>query len=250
MNPWWKTVSGQMLLVPFVAVLLIGTYLLLRPEPSPYQQIASETNNLLSSVTEIQNSFNKQDSPALATSQYLLNLKAITKSCKNIYEHEKVTQTDTTSLEQKEQIKQTIALCQDLDKIVDESLQTYSALRPLLSSEATPVRFQYYPPFKGLIRSRHEALVKDALEQIKKNEVTESEFPTSAYRELQAVQEGMESSQDLSYLPPLSTFQSRLLGERQQYWTAYADIASLLKSLQNQVDNYCKAEALKNCELN
>ncbi len=142
-------------------------------------------------------------------------------------------------------MKQSLALCNDLVMLVAASKKQYDTLQPLLTADASPPRYQTLPPFKNQMKQHHTKVVESALKQLSPASSDKTAFPSTAASELKQLRTSVKNSPGLSYLPNLEAFQLKMAGERQHYWSAYADIDSLEHSLTTQLSRYCSANEVK-----
>jgi hypothetical protein len=200
--------------------------------------VAIETSTLKSTVTKLKDSLYANKSPSEVTSEYLDYMNTVTTSCGRISAYKATSGgKDSAHISR---MNQTVALCEDLSKLASASGSVITAVRPLLQASAKPRRYQTLFPFANLTRRNHKSAVDYALSEVKKIDFKDIDYPFTAQSELQTLQRAIDGSEGLDYLPPLYKFQLQILGERQQFWTAYANIEDLERSLTLQMDGYCQ----------
>jgi hypothetical protein len=233
--------------VVLVAIIGSSWWLGVQSRSNIYEATAEEVKQLLSTTLAIEDSFNKMGDSDRIFTEYMLSLRSLEKSCHTISIHNQDAGKALLPSEKQIQMDQSNELCKDLVKLTVGSYRLYSSIGTLLEADPTPLRYKYLPPFHSMVRANHERQANEALKRL--NENPDDTFPSGAQAELRILLDSIKSSEKLAYLPSLATFQSRILGERQQYWTAYADLPALKNSLQAQVDNYCKTADLVDCSV-
>ena len=93
---------------------------------------------------------------------------------------------------------------------------------------------------KSQTRSSHSHKVSSSLETLKKADVHDDEYAKVAIEELESLQKDMKQSKDFAYLNSLKTYQAQQIALRQQYWTNFSDIDTLISVLKIQLERYCQ----------
>lgn len=209
-------------------------------ESNPIKGVTLETFDLLELTQQLQASLGSNRNPGQTTKDYLSHLKDIELACERINLYKERSANATLADNETSRINQAHDLCEDLLKLTRTSQTIYTSVRKLLSADPTPRRFQTLPPFKNLLRQQHMAAISKAIADLSKPGAITIDFPFSALPELKQLHASLQNSKGLDYLPALKTFQLRLLGERNQYWSAYADVDALIHSLTVQFNGYCQ----------
>lgn len=195
-----------------------------------------ELKGLRADTSKLQASFNETSLPK-ASSIYYSFLDEATRACSRV-QHYHASWHAADSKANAGFMNQSLALCQDMTKLVSYSHDTFTPLKPLLLASTTPRRVQTLPPFAGHIHHNHEQAVATAMKQIGDSAPANSDaidFASDATSNLKQLQLAMRSAQGLSYLPALHTFQMQMMAERQRFWVQYAGIDSLQQSLEHTI---------------
>lgn len=233
---------GLILLIVISILSLVMWYTTSRTaviEKDPVVGVAKETSTLMLAVTNLKDSLYRDLSPSKTTHEYLDHLASISTSCERISAYS----ANSKGLDQAHisRMNQITAMCDDLTKLSSTSSSILSSIQPLLTASTKPRRFETLSPIANRTRNNHKSEVKRAQESIRKIDFKEVDYPFSAGAELQILEQAIDESKGLDYLPALRKFQLQTLGERQQYWVTYADIESLERSLKVQGDGFCQA---------
>lgn len=225
-------------------LLGVGTWYLVSRSDDALQKdptvgMAIEANTLEAAVTKLKDSLYSDAGPAETTSEYLDHLESINTSCARISDYNSASKGMEPA--HISHTNQTVAICRDLTKLSGASSSIFSAVEPLLTASTKPRRFQTLSPVANRTRGNHKSVVNEAQEDIRKINLKEVDYPFAASAELQTLEQAIDDSKGLDYLPALRKFQLQILGERQQYWVTYADIESLQRSLKVQGDGFCQA---------
>ena len=245
MDRWWQRLVQRpqyRVLAVAIAIVIVVTVLLLwqhghggRLHTNPLNGTQAELHKLSKTAAELGASFSVQD-PAKATKAYLSYMSNIQSDCGRInsyYDSWKAGNAQHNA----ELFSQSRDLCADLSKLALFSKNLYTPIKPLMLADTTPHRYQTLWPFAGRMRSSAINDTAQALPPIKSlltgRSSDDVDFPSDAVSNLTDLQNSIVQSSGLGYLPALRTFQLRMLGERERYWTQYAGLPSLEQELQN-----------------
>jgi hypothetical protein len=230
-----------------VAIVLcsgLGVYFLMvrssKPSTDPLTGSAIALGELAETTKALQTNFNTTATTKSLAQDYIRHMEHIEEVCRRIGSHQREGSGFLKS-DDKARIAQADALCEDLAKLAASSRELYVSIEPLLEADTTPRRYELMPPLAKRTRQRHETAIKSGLDRWNRHQPSEDSFPTAILPELKQLQTSVDGSKGLSYLPALRTFQQRLLGERQQYWLAYADLPALQRSLTSQLNGFCQS---------
>jgi hypothetical protein len=237
--------ARRLVLIPFFIIVLILAAGLSINEQRHYTLhkdsavgAAIETSSLKSTVSKLNDSLSANKAPAEATSEYIDYMNAVNGSCSRINAYKTAVGGKDSALVSR--MDQSVALCEDLSELASASGSVITAVRPLLQASTKPRRYQTLFPFGNITRRNHKKAVSNALTEVNKIDFKEIDYPFTAQSELKILQRAIDGSKGLDYLPALNKFQLQILGERQQFWAAYANIEALERSLTSQLDGYCQ----------
>lgn len=210
----------------------------------PVFQAAYTTVQLNKHVDELGKNISIHTPAATQGRQYIHALENIKDDCRII--------SNIQSQDAGAVLKNTKALCEDLEPLVDYSLERYTAVLPLLKADTKVKRYQTFPFLENQLRKKHVSDVNNALGQLKASKTTDANFPSQSVKALEQLQAAIKNSQDLSHVKRIGVFQQQILAERQHYWTAYANIEALKREIATQVNQYCDvdqiSDSLKECK--
>ncbi len=210
-------------------------------QDNPLNGTALEIHELHQATSKLHENLLGNSNSSKRFKEYLALLQTITTACGRIQTYQEKARDSTIPADTLVQINNSNTLCSDLSDLASDSLSLFEPLEPLLTTDATPRRYQTLPPWGSRMRMRHIAAAKQALDTLKSGNQLNKDFPSITVQELKVLNEAMDKSKGLSYLPTLNAFQLKTAGDRQHYWLSFADISSLVRTLQNQQDSYCKA---------
>jgi hypothetical protein len=228
----WKPIVVILIVLFFASVLLM----LNKSATDVNKEATATTADLLTSTKDLQKSFGPPINSEQTADSYIIIMNRLLKDCDQIKKLKSLPVDEATS----SRLNNSSALCQDLSKLAGGSSIIYKATQPLLASSTHAKRYQTLPLFKNMIRQKHTKTVTAATQQIT-DQIDTIGYPTQALILLKQLQSDIESKKDLAYFPALQNFQNQLLAERQQYWTAYGDLAGLTRSLNEQLNGYCQS---------
>jgi hypothetical protein len=238
--------TRRLVLIPFFSiVLLLAAGLFINEQrqdtlhADPAVGVAIEINTLKGTVSKLNDSLSANKAPAEATSEYVDYMNAINGSCSRIKAYKAASSGKDSA--HVSRMDQSVALCEDLSELSAVSGSVFIAVKPLLEASTKPRRYQMMFPFANITKRNHKSAVNQALSEVKKLNFKELDYPFIVQSELQSLKLIIDSSKRLDYLPTLYKFQLQILGERQQFWTAYANIEALERSLTLQLDGYCQS---------
>lgn len=213
-------------------------------QPNESYMLPYSVNRLSRHIQQLEASFN-QPADSSAAAAYVRTLKDIDQDCRNIAAIDPQPSADTQ--EWQDLLSKSRLLCKDLMPLLTETHHIYASTLPLLGASTAPQRYQTIPLIKERIRKGHAQSADQALAALQNaNQASHNEvvFPTRAPLLLTELKAAMQRSDGLSYLPALQSFRLQLLDERQQFWTAYADINGIKTSLMGIQKDYCQAPGL------
>lgn len=244
MAKWWQRLKSKpyyRFLVVFIGILLIALTVFVwqrasssRLNSNPAKGTQVELQKLSATTSKLQASFALQGS-AKAMKNYLIYMRGIQTSCTRINTYYGTWKAGANK-DSADLFNQSHDLCSDLTKLASFSTALYTPLKPLLTADTTPHRYQTLPPFAGHMRSGHSKLTSQALAALKsffagRGVNNEVDFPSDAVSNLTQLQNAMTHSSGLGYLPALRTFQLQMAGERERFWVQYASLGDLQQTL-------------------
>jgi hypothetical protein len=240
----WVAARRWVLIVVSLILLMLASSLFINNRRQDALQkdaafgAAIETSALKVTVSKLKDSLYINKAPAEIASEYIDYMNAINGSCSRVNAYKTASASkDSAHISR---LDQSVALCEDLSELASASGSVITAVRPLLQASTKPRRYQTLFPFANLTRNNHKSAVSRALSEVKKIDFKDIDYPFTAQSELQNLQRAIDDSKGLDYLPALHKFQLQILGERQQFWTAYVNIEALERSLTLQLDGYCQ----------
>jgi len=238
-----KAVASRYRLVLLGCVLLgllVGFLAWQSSRKSPLVQLADNTGALLQTTNDLQSSFSAdlQQDPAKIAKTYLDYMQQLQATCRSIVNYK--TATPTPPAQVASTLNNTTQLCQDLTELANNSQKFYKSLLPLLQIHTPLKRYQTLPIMRSLTYSSH----KNALNSVASRANTlrrVGDFPSAAPTLLKQLQQAMTTNDNFSYLTTVKSFQTKVLAERQQYWSVYSDLGSLQRVIGAQLTQYCDA---------
>ncbi len=221
-----------------------------RIQADPNKGAAIETIKLKKLTAQLQTSLQKPNAKPNAGNikAYLRLMQSISASCKRVAIYDNTKHSLTLSQDTTTRLDNAAQLCGDLTKLTNSSSYIYTSLSPLLTTNSQLRRWQTLAPLVGSTRSRHNDLVSRALTKVNRQDILNSAFPTALPGQLKDLQQTINHSPKLGYLPTLHSFQLGAWGERISYWNDYADLPTLQKALETQLSGLCQsANAIREC---
>lgn len=213
-----------------------GVYLFVRPTP-PVVEATKHFARLQVVISKLNDSLGKQSPTGQVVTDYLEDLRTIRSECdavRQIYRAEKLSYDEKTTL------KPSSELCSELATLAKHSELYYTPLLPILSQSTTVMRYQTLWPLTNYIRDKDIKVVKEAQQKFEEITPYADAYPTQIPALTTQLAKDIAISKNLHYMPTLRIYQQQILAERQQYWTAYADIADLKRELSVQKSHMCE----------
>lgn len=240
---WFKWLLGGTL--SFIILLLVISIAWGMRPLSPLVSAAHHTHKLHQEMIQLKTELGSNRSSNDAHRRYVSLLSSIKQSCMDISRDSERARDDTdTTKQQRQAIRSTVEVCNDLKILVEASIARAEALASLATIDTTVRRYQTFPPLTQNIR-RDDLAALNKVEQTLRTIKSDSEFPFSISSQLSSLETSMKESKNLDYRQTLEAFQTELKAERQRYWASYVSISDLIRELEVQTQRYCGYETVE-----